>query len=294
MAVMSTSDANYGGAFKFLLRGIASTDYKTVFQMNYNAKYYWIAETATEDITHYFRQATTNVCTWGWDDGTAAFEIAIGGAFGTAPRYSFDTNKMYIYGSTSADLTIDGATGTAILYLQPANGLESRIHFREDGSTKMVIGYKPDGDFFQIHSGTSITTLAAGDFSVTSIGDIYMGTLASATGTYYMRYNTTSGQVSYTTSDIQDKKDIKPFEVDALDALMKFDPKRFTWKIDNKQQVGWIAQEGMEAIPDMFPFIEKIDRYGMDEFNILPYYHKAIQQLKAEIDELRAQLKNNG
>jgi hypothetical protein len=190
-------------------------------------------------------------------------------------------------------LSVDAATSTALLYLQAATNQDSRIHFRYNGSTNTVVGWDAGLSIFQIHTSSAFTTLASGDFSITTSGDIYMGTLASATGTYYMRYNTTSGQVSYTTSDIRNKKDIKPFEVDALDALMRFDPKSFTWRQDNKKAIGWIAQEGMEVIPDMFPFIEKIDRYGMDEFNILPYYHRAIQQLNKRITELEAQLNNN-
>jgi len=79
---------------------------------------------------------------------------------------------------------------------------------------------------------------------------------------------------------------------------MQFEPKSFTWKEDGKKQVGWIAQEGMEVIPEMFPFIEKIDRYGMDEFNILPYFHKAIRQqygqvkiVKTKVEKLEQKVK---
>ena len=280
--------------FTITLRTSAS--YLAAFEAQSDGIFYIRSEGTAEDIrVRYAQQAGGIVCTTGWDDGTASYEIAIGtsGNFGTAPRYNFDTNIFTMYGTSSAAITIDAATSTAILYLQAHTDQDARIHFRENTSTQVVAGWDGSASIFQIHTSTGFTTLAAGDFSITTTGDIYMGTLASATGTYYMRYNTTTGQVSYTTSDIRNKKEIKPFEVDALDALMKFDPKRFTWRADNKKAIGWIAQEGMKVIPDMFPFIEKIDRYGMDEFNILPYYHKAIQQLKAEIDDLRAQLNNN-
>lgn len=288
--------ASHDSVFTVGLRANNTGTYYEAFAAQSDGIFYMRSEGTAEDIRiRLAQQAGGIVCTYGWDDSTSAFvvDIGTGGTLGTAPYYQFDTNIFTMWGSTSATFTLDALTSTALIYLQSASSQDSRIHFRYNGSTNVVVGWDAGLSIFQIHTSSSFTTLASGDFSITSTGDIYMGTLASATGTYYMRYNTTSGQVSYTTSDIRNKKDIKPFEVDALDALMRFDPKSFTWKADNKKAIGWIAQEGMEVIPDMFPFIEKIDRYGMDEFNILPYYHRAIQQLKAEIDDLRAQLNNN-
>jgi hypothetical protein len=187
-------------------------------------------------------------------------------------------------------------TAANIYWMNETSGTGDNIsHFFRRGTTdEFIMGLYDQGSYtvFQINSGGSFgaAVRGGGDFMINPSGYIYMGNIRNLSGTYNMRYNTTSGEVSYTSSDARYKKDIKPFEVDALGVLDQFSPKRFTWIDENVKKVGWIAQEGKEVIPDMFPFIEKDDRFGMDEFNILPYYHKAIQQLNAKVKELEKRL----
>jgi len=253
------------------------------------------SEGTSEDIrVRYAQQAGGIVCTTGWDDGTAAYEIQIGsgGNFGTAPYYSFDTNAFLMYGTSTAAITIDAATSTAILYLQAATNQDSRIHFRYDASTNAVAGWDAGLSIFQIHTSSSFTTLAAGDFSISSTGYIYMGNLRSVSNTNYLRHNTGTGEVTYYSSDRRLKKNIRDFDVDALDALSQFKPRTFEWiaEDDDKVSNGWIAQEAVDYIPLMFPIVEKTGLHSQSEAEILPYYHKAIIQLKERIEQLESQL----
>lgn len=282
--------------FGISLRANSTGTYYEAFTAQSDGIFYLRSEGTSEDIrVRYAQQAGGIVCTTGWDDGTAAYEIQIGsgGNFGTAPYYSFDTNVFSMFGTTSATITVDAATSTALLYLQAATNQDSRIHFRYNASTNAVCGWDAGLSIFQIHTGTAFTTLASGDFSISTSGYIYMGNLRSVSNTNYLRHNLSTGEVTYYSSDARLKKNIRDFEPDALAVLSEFKPRTFEWiaEDDDKTSHGWIAQEGVDHILNMFPIAPKTGLYAMAEGEILPYYHKAILQLKAEIEELKAQLK---
>ena len=80
--------------------------------------------------------------------------------------------------------------------------------------------------------------------------------------------------------------------MDTLDALSQFKPRTFEWiaEDDDKVSNGWIAQEAVDYIPLMFPIVEKTGLHSQSEAEILPYYHKAIIQLKERIEQLESQL----
>ena len=117
---------------------------------------------------------------------------------------------------------------------------------------------------------------------------IYMASITANDGNVTVRYTTASGLISQPTSDIKFKKDVEEWNIDAINILTKFHPKQFVWKNDpkNKIKTGWIAQEGVEFIPDMFPYDEKEKRYLLAEFRILPYLHKSTLQLNDKIKKL--------
>ena len=298
LAAVSQSTSNHASRFNVMVRGTGVSDYVTISSHDYNFTHYWRSETAAQDITHYFRQASSNVAVFGYDDSVDDFVFCVkqDGAVTydnyhhrlKLTQYSVDI-AGYQNGSLYVNAGSDITTRNATLQIIAASAGDAYISFRQSGGGTFICGWDDTYNHWQLHYG-GFTTAAAGHFSITTAGALYAGTLSSSSGTYYMRYNTTTGLMSYTTSDRRNKKDIKPFKVNALQTLNSFDPKSFTWKEDGKRQNGWIAQEGKEIIPEMFPFIDKIDRYGMDEFNILPYFHKAIQELTAEIDNLKKQL----
>ena len=193
---------------------------------------------------------------------------------------------------TEGYIQVKGKT-TAYLYLDSFSGsYDTAIWFRESSTAKAIMGYDTGINAFQIHTGTAFTSLAAADFSITDAGEIYMGNLDVASNTNYLRHNTTTGEVTYYSSDRRLKKNIREFDVDALEQLSKFSPKTFEWiaENDDKTSNGWIAQEGLEHIDNMFPMVEKTGLYSISEGEILPYYHKALMQLKARVEELESQL----
>jgi hypothetical protein len=85
-------------------------------------------------------------------------------------------------------------------------------------------------------------------------------------------------------SDIAYKTDIDTLEY-GLDAVLKMQPRRYKFKINNSEAIGFIAQEVEQVVPEVVS--------GKDGAKTLNYnalvavLTKAIQQQQQEIDELR-------
>ena len=97
-----------------------------------------------------------------------------------------------------------------------------------------------------------------------------------------------------TTSDARLKKDIKPCEYKALDLIDNFKFKSFNWKhreqLEEKPftEIGLIAQD-VEKISKNF--VSTAGEYKtLNQFNLLTYSLKAIQELSTENQQLKSQL----
>ena len=85
-------------------------------------------------------------------------------------------------------------------------------------------------------------------------------------------------------SDISIKKDVKDIEY-GLDAVLKLKPRSYKMKEDNLEQVGFIAQEVEEVIKELVS-TDNRGMKGLSYGQLTAVLVKAIQELKAEIDEL--------
>ena len=90
---------------------------------------------------------------------------------------------------------------------------------------------------------------------------------------------------TYSTSDINLKKDIVNLDK-CLDIIEKLNPVGFKWKKDDKDEVGFIAQEVEELIPEI---VEEVNGYKViSESNIIAYLVGAIQELDKELRMLES------
>nr|BAR35547.1 hypothetical protein [uncultured Mediterranean phage uvMED] len=91
-------------------------------------------------------------------------------------------------------------------------------------------------------------------------------------------------------SDISLKENIKPLET-GLEEVIKLQPRRFDWKNgDGKNIAGFVAQEVEEVLPDLvsdYKYNDKENKKSVKMGDMLPTLVNAIQELKAEIDELK-------
>jgi hypothetical protein len=103
-------------------------------------------------------------------------------------------------------------------------------------------------------------------------------------------FHATGDVVAYSTtpSDSKLKKNVKDIEY-GLDAVMKLNPKEYDWKKDDRHDIGFIAQEVEEVIPE----VVKDKKWFDDKVKTLDYEKltavliKAVQELKAEVEELK-------
>ena len=96
---------------------------------------------------------------------------------------------------------------------------------------------------------------------------------------------------SSTPSDKKLKTNVKDIEY-GLDTIMKLKPKQYDWKKDNRKDIGFIAQEVEEVIPEIVKdnewFDDKIKT--MDYEKLTAVLIKAVQEQQKQINELKEKL----
>ena len=169
-----------------------------------------------------------------------------------------------------------------------------------------------------ITMGTTNTNIDAGPgFKFIATTNAYIGMVVESSTnsqTNYHLYSTGAGTYRFyvgaggtisataTTitaiSDIRLKENIRDIDV-GLDALMALRPRKFDWKEgkgkDKKGDRGWIAQEFETVFPDMIDEWKDEPPEGEEPYkavnaDLIPILVKAIQELKAELDSVKAEL----
>jgi hypothetical protein len=189
------------------------------------------------------------------------------------------TERMRI--TSDGSLLIGGTTNTysyrAMIELATANLLSlKRTSVREyglqisSGGSFTIVDHNASADRFLISSGGAVTITNLGTGTVTA----------------------TSGTLS-TVSDMN-LKDEDGFINNALEKVLKLKPRYFHWKEEsglptNLRQLGFFAQEVNEALGEEAANTPKNenDKWGIYDRGMIAFLTAAIQELKAEIEELK-------
>jgi hypothetical protein len=104
------------------------------------------------------------------------------------------------------------------------------------------------------------------------------------------KISVTDSGVSYATqpSDRNLKKNFEDWNQNVLDIFKNLNPQKFNFLVEDDSQPktkGFIAQDLVESFPEAYPISK--DRYFFNPSGMVVYLMKAIQELKAEIDELK-------
>jgi hypothetical protein len=138
--------------------------------------------------------------------------------------------------ATTAELNIlDGNTAATSTTLADAD----RLVVNDDGTMKHVA--LTDLETYLESALDSLTNVAA-------VGDLTAGSIASGFGNINIGSNTFTGGSFVTTSDISLKTNINEIE-NSLEKVNKIRGVNFTWKEDNREDFGVIAQEVEEVAP---------------------------------------------
>ncbi|MBX9865084.1 MAG: tail fiber domain-containing protein [Hyphomicrobium sp.] len=223
-----------------------------------------------------------------WDNTASAerFAIASNGNVGigtTGPAEKLDVNGGI---RTNGFVTLAGAAGaTSIPYIQWYRGA-SRIGFMGYGANagptwgNRLDLYLENGAYLGINGSVAI-----GLGSTAPSYALHVGGQVAGAGAYV------------NTSDARLKTDVRALPY-GLDAVMRLRPVTFSWKEQSEEwqkgrKLGLIAQEAEEIVPEIVSTAKdemhtKSIAYG----DLTPILIKSIQELKADNDNLRAELKS--
>jgi hypothetical protein len=125
------------------------------------------------------------------------------------------------------------------------------------------------------------------------------GVISAGAGVFPLKWNNSTGIVTYDTSTRLVKENIvdNPY---GLNEILQLKPRKYFRLDDQREEIGFVADEVINVIPELVPLVKKsvFTKNEEDEELIAGgvYYEKltsvlvkAIQELKAEIDALKAQ-----
>jgi len=135
------------------------------------------------------------------------------------------------------------------------------------------------------YDGSAAPISASGsNYVVLSDGAGNVKAHVASTGSWFQSSNSASWA---TTSDERLKKNITSLE-NSLDVILKLRAVEFDYIQDNKHDLGFIAQEYAETLPDQVS--DRGDGYLAIQQNLVPHLVKAIQQQQAMIEQLVAKI----
>jgi hypothetical protein len=217
-------------------------------------------------------------------DGTTAaqllFEDTNGGTGGVF-RFDHDVNSFtFATAGTTERMRIDSSGNLLVGATSAAT------------PTGVTSKFVSQGTFTGSTFGAAISSTAA-----TGVDHYYISfQTATTTQRGYIYYNNGAGQVQLSaTSDIRLKENIVDAPL-ALPILEQVKVRQYDWKETGNTNVGFIAQELYDVIPRAVAVGEdnedgSIKRvWGVDNGTLVPYLVKAIQELKAELDSVKAEL----
>jgi hypothetical protein len=128
-------------------------------------------------------------------------------------------------------------------------------------------------------------------FSVSTAGDIYAGTIPTQTGTTLIM--NASGFICKQSSSLRYKKDVEPIDI-GLDFVMSLNPVKYNLKHDDVPQVGFIAEDFpdsrlvSESMIDLEDASKGLQVESVNYAQIVAPLVKAIQEQQALITQLQA------
>ena len=113
--------------------------------------------------------------------------------------------------------------------------------------------------------------------------------MASGAGTNALKFNTTTGAVTFDTSSARYKNNIRD-SIYGLNHVMQMRSTQFEYKDNGRSDVGLIAEELQPIIPELVGLNKDGEADSVSYDRMVSVLVKAIQELKAEVDSLKQQL----
>jgi hypothetical protein len=283
------------------------------YRVDTNGNFEWYTKTVSQAMTltagGSLLVGTTSSST-GFDTGSAmAFFAAPNSGFGAALTLKADSvgrtlrianqalTVQGVYDAGSASIYIGSNTSHPLIFL---TGSTERARIDSSGNLLLgknalgvpTVGYefRVGGETYDSIADSTNSTITWAAYSTTaSAYRFYVG----LGGTVFATNTTISG-----ISDRRVKENIVDLDV-GLDAIMALKPRKFDWKAgkgkDIKNDRGFIAQEFETVFPDLIDTWKDEAPEGEEPYksvraDLIPVIVKALQELKADNDSLRARI----
>ena len=227
----------------------------------------------------------------------------------TNASYKLDVSGS---GRFSGALTVSYAN--PILLINGTAGSQDILQFGISGTPVFSTGYRAAVTSYVIASGSDLNTTPlltiastgaaaiAGGLAIgnaTPQGSVFYltsGVLSAGAGTYPLKWNSSSGIVTYDTSSRLVKENIEdnPY---GLKEVLQLKPRKYYRIDDEKYEIGFVADEVLDIIPELVPLVKKSLFSKNEEDDELiaggVYYDKLTSVLVKAIQELQAKLDKN-
>jgi hypothetical protein len=217
----------------------------------------------------------------------ASKENGTSGQFGAALVFKTRENG----GNQNEGMRID-STGNVLINQSSSNLTYGKLQVSAGGETAgfggIVAFFDTDGsvassNLIQLLSFSGDTDATGGQFIRFRDSNSVMGSVSAASGT----------TVSYNTSSDRRMKENIVDASSQLDVINNIQVREFDWKINGHHEVGMIAQELNEVIPNVVQ--EGGDdvteeAWGIDYGKLTPYLIKAVQEQQTIIDDLKSRI----
>ena len=200
-------------------------------------------------------------------------------------------------GDTSGSAATSGSNNTFI-------GTNSGSAVTTGAKNTILGNYSGNQGSLDIRTSSNYIVLSDGDghpfiygqYGATSYVSNYF--MASGAGTHYMKWNSSTYAWTIDTSSRLIKENIidSPY---GLQEILQLQPRKYFRTDDQKEEIGFIADEVASVIPEIVPTIKKsfftkkeedveLIPSGVDYARLTPILVKAIQELKTEFDAYKA------
>ena len=122
------------------------------------------------------------------------------------------------------------------------------------------------------------------------VGGIRFSSTGADANRWNVYWNSATGDLIVVSSDARLKKDFD-YDIAGIETVNKLKPVRYTWKENNKRQLGFTAQESLEADEHLAWHDTESDQWGLDGWEgYAAVLTKAIQEQQAMIETLQAEV----
>jgi hypothetical protein len=184
-----------------------------------------------------------------------------------------------------------GAGGLAIV-----NEANSVMTFYTNNALALTLASTGAATFSS--SAAIVGGLAVGTSTQFASSIFFAGAVLSAgAGTYPLKWNSSTGIVTYDTSSRLVKENIQDSPY-GLHEVLQLQPRKYFRTDDQKEEIGFIADEVQTILPEFVPMVKKslftkneedteLIAGGVNYEKLTAVLVKAIKELKAEIDILK-------